>query len=323
MDTVTRRRLLAASSAALVAGCLDRTAPAADPSNGTGSDDGSSAPTQLDDSAPESCPGYGDRVDRVICYAEIDPDADELFLEPSEDRVSAGESIAFTLANGTDERLASNFYNWRVDKYVGDEWHRVAPMGYNEPLMHLEPGERHTWTVTIGTEVPDDGRWRGDGGGTEALALSGVGAGHYAFRARGWFEGREETLAFAATFELEGERLELTPSNAIEGTEWEGDTLVARSSRGDPDDEGNRLGAFDLERVEGASDGDEPRTVITEQLVRLPQLRDAVAIAIEHDADRVRLEEYDGTYPIFGSRSEGVYEYRGEYYRVSTRELEA
>lgn len=321
MDDVTRRRLLAASSATLVAGCLEGTAPVASPANDT--DDGPAANSSPpDESGPGSCPEYGERVDRVICYDDVSDDP--IYLEPSSERVVEGESIEFTLENGTDERLASNFYNWRVHKYVGEEWHHVAPMGYKQPLMSLEPGESHTWTVTVSNENLDDVGLVFGSSATEDVTLASVGAGHYAFRARGWFESEshEEALAFAATFDLEGEPLELTPSNAVEETEREGETLVARSSRGDPDDEDSRLGAFEVERVDEPDEGDAVRPTIVEQLFRRPRLRDAIALSIEHDARTVRLEEYDTTHPIFGSRSDGVYEYGGAYYRVSTRELE-
>ena len=41
----------------------------------------------------------------------------------------------------------------------------------------------------------------------------------------------------------------------------------------------------------------------------------------EYDADRIRLEEYSGTTPIFGTSSDGVYEFQGAYYEVTTTEL--
>jgi hypothetical protein len=63
--------------------------------------------------------------------------------------------------------------------------------------------------------------------------------------------------------------------------------------------------------------------MITEQLLRNGQRRDAVALAETHDADRVRLEEYNSVVPIFGSQSDGVFAYQGTYYEVSTEDLEA
>ncbi|ELZ03504.1 hypothetical protein C481_05185, partial [Natrialba asiatica DSM 12278] len=91
--------------------------------------------------------------------------------------------------------------------YVDGEWCRVAPRDHNEPLMYLKPGEAHTWTVTPDNDGIADGGDVASTGGTDELALEGVGPGTYAFRARGLFEDRREAeqVAFAATFELEAE----------------------------------------------------------------------------------------------------------------------
>lgn len=336
MDRLDRRRLLGLGAASLgaVAGCLDETL-------GTGSENGADmdgADTDGDENQEfPPCPDYGDNVDRVVCYDGIDPETEPTFLEPSTRTVEEGTTIEFTLANGADERLATNFHNWRVDKYVDEEWHRVAPLGHVAPLMHVEPGDQHTWTVTPDNDGLTDGDRVASSGGTDEVTLVGVGPGTYAFRGRGWFEDArdEEILAFATTFELEAEELELTPTDAITDTELEddgedGETLVARSSRGEPDDEHHRLAAFELESVDEPDDGgldgggnEEPQRVITEQLLRFEQLWDAVALADEYDVSAVRLEEYDATHPVFGSDTDGRYEFQGQYYRVRTRELEA
>lgn len=334
MDRVRRRHLLGLVGTGVLAGCLDEYGSgngSSDPS-GNGGDPPSSTGAWDGDLPP--CPDYGDDVDRVVCYDGVDPADETAFLEPSTRSITMESSLECTLHNESDERLATNFYNWRVDKRVDGEWFRVAPLGYNQPLMYVEPGERHTWTVTPDNEGIADGERAGGSGGTEDVALEGVGPGAYAFRARGWFEnGRsEERLAFATTFELEGEPLELTPTDAVEDVTLDDgrDVLVANSTRGDPDDEDHRLGAYELTVVDepdgnGGESGDDeegPRSTITEQVIRNEHLRDAIALAHEHDVSTVRLEEYDGTYPIFGYRSDGVYEYQGTYYRVRTRELE-
>ena len=325
-----RRHLLGLVGVGALAGCLDD--PDQPSSDSTSSTDGredypnssGAAGTQL-----PSCPDYGERVDRVICD-DADGSGDEpIILEPSTRTVEIGSPIEFTLRNDSDARLATNFYNWRVDKHVDGRWNRVAPMGHNDPLMFVDPGDTHTWTVTPTNDGIDEGAPVEPAGGTETIALAGVGPGAYAFRARGWVDGErsEKILAFAATFELEGESLELAPTNAIEDVEREeredgpGDRLVASSSRGDPDDEYHRSGAFELEVVEEPVEG-EARSVITEQLVRQDRLRDAVALVRSHDVSAVRIEEYDGTGPVFGRDGDEVYEYQGAFYRVRTRELE-
>ncbi|MDJ1432543.1 hypothetical protein [Halostagnicola sp. A-GB9-2] len=328
MERFNRRHVLGVIGAGTLAGCLDTggltgssNGPGESPGNGDDPLESSDPPNDL----PSSCPDYGDSVDRVVCYDDLDSEADDAYLEPSVRTVDEGEEIEFTLVNDSAVGLETNFYNWRIDKYVDDEWHRVAPRAVNQPLMRLEPRETHTWTVTIDNDGIEDGEAVGLVGGTSDIDLAGLGAGAYAFRGRGWFEdeGHDEAIAFAATFELEGQTLGLTAMDAVVDTEWEGETLVAHSDRGDPDDEYTTLGAYELEVINNdVLEGVEPEPVITEQLLRQPQLRDTIALAHEYESSIVRLEEYHGTMPIFGRDSDGVYEYQGTYYRVRTEELE-
>ncbi len=328
MRELNRRHLLGVVGAGTLAGCLDTgglTGPSNDPGESPGNGGDPLESSDPPDDLPSSCPDYGDSVDRVVCYDDIDPQEDA-YLEPSSRAVEDGGELEFTLINDGDDRLQTNFYNWRVDKHVDGEWHRVAPRAVNQPLMSLDPGETHTWTVRIDNGGIEDGDGVEPTGGTAEIDLEGLGAGAYAFRGRGWFEAdsHEDAIAFAATFELEGEPLVLTTTGAIDDTERDGDTLVARSDRGDPDDEYTRLGAYELEVI-GDANGvgeQEPVPVITEQVLRQPRLRDAIALASEYESSTVRLEEYDGTTPIFGHDSDGVYEYQGVYYRVRTEELE-
>lgn len=310
MNPTTRRRLLAAVGAAgsAFAGCLGGPADAAD-------DD----PT-TPEGFPPNCPNYD--VAEVVCYDHVDPDAVDAVLDPSDRVLPPGESISFTLRNRSDRLLQTNFYNWRVDKHADGEWYHVAPRMVLQPLMGIPAGDSHTWTVTVDNGGIADGESVPSVSDTEDVALSALGGGHYAFRGRGWFEGddHEQDVAFAATFEFDGDPLELTPTNAIAETEWDGDVLIANSTRGDPDGESTRLGAYELERVDSPAEA--PRRLITEQVLRRDRLRDAIALADAHDADRVRIEEYDSTTPIFGSRSDGAYAYEGEQYEVTTRELD-
>ncbi|PSP78167.1 hypothetical protein BRC81_09020 [Halobacteriales archaeon QS_1_68_20] len=310
---MNRRRLLATvagvAGSAAVSGCLSALTPAA--KTETERPPGGTAGT---------CPAYED-VTRVVCNDEVGPAAAGAVLDPSDRAVDPDGTIEFTLENNSDRTLSTNFYDWRVDKRVDGDWYHVAPQFVAQPLMSVPPGGSHAWTVTV-----DDGRVEsGDSvdpaGGTEDVSLRAVGGGEYAFRARGWFDGddHEQDVAFAATFDVDADPLALTPTSTIEHTRWDGDALVARSSRGDPEGEYSRLGAYELRRV--GPPVDDPHSVIVEQVVRNDQLRDALALARKRDADRVRLEEYDSTTPIFGSRSDRVYEFRESFYRVRTREV--
>jgi hypothetical protein len=324
----TRRALLgtlAGSAGLALAGCISGSGDDPDDNDDSSDDDPTlGEPDQLqsrfpDEEFPEDCPEYSG-VGRVICYDAVDPDTVPAVLEPSARTVDEGGSIDFSLHNRSELKLRTNFYNWRIHKRVDGEWYHVAPRQYPEPLMAVEPDDSHAWTVSIDNEGIVDGESVPSMSGTEQLTLRGVGGGHYAFRARGWFEGEshEESVAFAATFEFDGPPIELTTTDSIESTEWDGETLVATSTRGDPDKD--QKGTFELQRV---SDPDgEVQTTITEQVLRTEQLRDTIALAFEYDADRVRLEEYNGVTPIFGSNSDRIYEFQGSYYEVTTSVVE-
>jgi hypothetical protein len=260
-------------------------------------------------------------VERVVCHDAVDPSAVDAVLVPARRTVGLDDPVTFTLRNRGDRTLATNFYDWNVHKQVAGSWYHVAPRAWNQPLMHLEPGEDHAWEVTFADGGVSDGAPVPAVGGTEQLTVAGVGGGHYAFRARGWFEGdgHEQAVAFAATFDLDAPPLELVPTDAIASTEWNGDVLVARSTRGDPDDEDFRLGAYELERVDAPRD--DVRRLVTEQVVRRDRLRDALALALEHDADRVRVREYDATHPLFGLQEPRAFAFRDAHYEVSAREI--
>jgi hypothetical protein len=270
--------------------------------------------------APGECPEYD--AEYVVCYDAAANDLEKFpgYLEPSTTAFGPEEPVSFTLHNNSDGTLNTNFYNWRLHKRVDGEWYSVAPRFVNQPLMMLEPGDTHTWELTVDNDGIEDGQPVRPVSSVEDLNLTGIGRGRYAFRGRGWFEEQdhETDTAFAATLDFEGEPLSLTPSNAIEGVGWEDETLVAESNRGNPDDEDYRLGAYELERVESA---DGARTMITEQVLRRAQLRDVVALALEHDADSVRLEEYNATHPIFGIDEARRVTYEGETFEITSRVL--
>jgi uncharacterized protein YodC (DUF2158 family) len=309
---------LAGAAGASTAGCLEERTLQPDEGTPTDREDGGS-PTGGDSAG--SCPDY-DEVERVVCLDDVDRDAVDVVLVPARRAVELDDPVTFTLRNRADRTLATNFYNWNVHKQVDGTWYHVAPHSWNQPLMHLGPGEEHAWEVTFTAGSVEAGEPVRVASGTGAVTVAGVGGGRYAFRARGWFEGdgHEQAQAFAATFDLDAPSLKLAPTNAIESTEWNGDVLVARSSRGDPDDEDYRLGAYELERVDDP--GEDVRRLVTEQVVRHDLLRDALALALEHDADRVSVREYDATHPLFGLREPQVFAFRDGHYEMSAREVE-
>lgn len=314
----SRRSLLALAGSTIVAGttavagCLSRVE---DATLGRFEDPTESLPPAGENAG--SYPNYG--VDWFVASREIDPDEVPIYLEPSTDSIGENERITFSLRNESSSEFSHNQYNWRLHKRVDGEWYFVTPREVIQPLHRLPPRGSHEWSLSVDNDGVEDGTAI-EGAQTYADRdpIYGLGGGEYAFGTDGWFEDSDERVGFCARFELEADELELTPTDEVNKTERHDGVLVARSTRGDPESDHSRLGAYELERVD--EDGAEP--LITETVLRNDQLRDAVALARKYDADRVRLEEYDSTYPIFGSREDGHYEYDGETYEISTRELE-
>lgn len=245
-----------------------------------------------------------------------------LSLIPADPRSSPDTSSyrhrEFTLRNRSGQRFMTNFYSWSLYKRVDNSWYYIMPRAAPMPLTPLAAGEAHTWTLTVTTGSVSDGDTITRVQGTDSLAVDGLGGGHYAFAIDGSFEtdSYEEAIALAASFELQAEPLQLTPTTAIAETEWDGETLVARSIRAEADDSAAR-DAYILERID--SPEPEAEQLIIEQVVRNDQLRDAIALSQEYDVSRVQLEEFSNSIPPFGIDDPRIYQFRGEYYHVTTR----
>lgn len=301
IDTLSRRRLLALVPPGAIGGYLAA----------------ATGPPDRSDQPRVGCPEYGDDVIEVVCNEH---ERIGLTLDPSTTSLAAPGSITFTLRNRSRRTFETNEYGWSLHKHVDGEWFYVGKRLVRQPLHAIPPGLSTAWTLSIRTEFPEDGRRITDGSGD--VEIDGLGGGVYAFGIDGWFEGDgyESKVALAETFELDAPSLSLEPSSAVSTVEWDGETLVARTDRGDPDGEYSRLAAFVLERVDDPDD--EPERLIAEQVLARERLRDALALALEHGADRVRLEEYDSAVPPFARTNEDLVAFRDAYYRIETRELE-
>ncbi|TQQ82736.1 hypothetical protein EGH24_04635 [Halonotius terrestris] len=316
---------LSAGSSVGLAGCLS----APENQNSTSTDTESepdpsddsvqSLPDFPEDTASDDCPPFDD-ADQVACYDAVDPESIPLVLIPETQSVQPNESTDFTLRNRSDQQFNTNIYAWQLYKRVDGEWYYVMPQESIQPLTPLEAGDDHTWTATVETGRVSDGEPIEELRYDEPLTTAGLGGGHYAFGIDGWFTAgsTEESIAVAAGFELETDPLELAPTSAISETEWNGETLVARSTRGEPDDDSDQPEWYILERIEQADTT--PERVIVEQVVRNHQLRDAIALSRNYDANRVRIEEFSRAHPPFGIDDVRYYEFQGTYYRVTTTE---
>ena len=277
-----------------------------------------------DERFPAECPEY-DTVDRVVCYDVVDPDEMPAVVEPSARTITEGEPVEFTFQNHSAQSLSTNFANWLVHKRVDGEWvsiPRVIPL----PLAYLSPGDSHTWEFVVDNDPVEQGKsipWSlgSDSESSEGpTRLRGLGGGQYAFRGRGWFEedSHEDAIAFATTFEIDADPLQLTVTDAIADTEWNGETLLADAESRDEDKRRKKLDV-ELERLD-ADPGDAER-VIPEELIRENPHRDAIALAEIHDADHVRIDAYEAPVTVMGS-DDGVIEYQGTHYELTTEELE-
>ncbi|MDQ2074451.1 hypothetical protein RBH20_18110 [Haloarcula sp. H-GB4] len=326
MPKPSRRQILSALStgfATLLAGCT----AAPDESNAASTATaGGNSPTEPTQSVPEfpgnttsdACPTF-DYTAQVVCYEAVDPEAMPVVLVPETQTVQLDQPTDFTLRNRSGQQFKMNFYNWQLYKRVDGDWYHVMPQLVPEPLMSLESGEEHTWTLTVIRGRVSDGASVKGVEGTESLAVTALGGGHYAFAADGWFAAGspQDSIALAAGFDLNADPLQLTPTDAIAETEWDGETLVARSTRGEVGNDGDEHDAYILERIDDSEpDADQ---VIIEQVVRDDQLRDAIALSREYDADRVRIEEFTSATPPFKLDDSRIYGFRGERYQVTTR----
>ena len=255
-----RRSLLAASATlgtGLLAGCL-------------GSGDGGGTTTAAP-SGEVGCPRYSDRIETVVCTPALADPEGRMAMRPARSTGTLPEtSLSFALRNERDSRFESNFYHWRIQKYVDGRWHHVVPLAWPEPLMYLEPGGSHTWDVAI--DNTDLARTLPHPQGSDAVTVAGLGGGTYSFGVEGRFAGGPEALtAFVTRFELDGPALDLPPTPDVEDRERRGDRVVLTWRR----DGGSRV-TYRVTALKSVPD--DARPVIAEQAVRDDALRNALAL---------------------------------------------
>lgn len=315
-----RRQVLAALGAAGVGGCLSgRPSGASDTTSAATSSGSPSTATSTSEtttlSPQERCPPGGDDVARVVCYDAIDPTEADMYLEPSRDGVElpAGE-VSFALANDTDREFTTNFYAWRVWKREAGDWFHVAPRGWPAPAMVMEPGDSHSWT--LGVDNTDLDRRIPPASGTEGDTVVGLGGGTYAFGVAGWFadDDHDHQTLFAAGFGVRGDPLPLEPLSRVSVVGRDGGTLTVSDPHRRGDD---RRATYVATRV-ADPDGD-PRPLITEQVIRDTDLRNALAF-FEEGVRQVRLRAYTTTTPAFGVQEPEFVAYDGVTYRITTED---
>ncbi|WP_232702423.1 hypothetical protein [Halobacterium wangiae] len=326
-----RRALLGTIASLAVAGCTGTGAqPSGSDSTTTtrATSTSTTQPTTTSDATPaellslgvpttqSECP-LGDEG-RAVCYPEqtgeilsLTPDDDELDLPT--------DSTTFTLANDTDYEYHANFYGWKLSKRVHGQWFHVAPQYWPQPLHMLPAGESHEWSFTVdNSETPTGGS-----SSDSDVALAGLGGGEYAFTLQGWFPlGDKDSfhVALGARFRLNGDQLELTPTDDVSASR-DGDTVVVTTGEEPGEDE--ELSAFVVER-EGVPAGRPLQRYVTEQLLRpgpgtgrTTPYRNTIPF-FEEGVETVRLEAPDATVPPFGIDEPVYVEYEDEQYEVTS-----
>lgn len=222
------------------------------------------------------------------------------------------------LRNQGSQRFDTNFYAWRIWKFVDGSWFHVAPRFWNVPLMMVEPGQKHTWTLTV-DNTRLDGSPLPTARGTGSIDIAGLGGGQYAFGTTGEFPGddNDHQTGVAALFELVGPKTELRPTDEVTEVEQDGHVLTVHAEREDLDQ--SRIAAFELTRTDDPEG--EVREYIVEMAMRDRRLRNTLPY-FEQGIDQVRLVEPDSTYPPFGVNEPWAIRYEGETYQVTAKVVE-
>lgn len=247
-----RRRLLAlvAVGTGGVAGCLEDV-----PGRGTGG-------TPEPDPEPH-CPEYGRwDVDRVVCSA--DPPEDALVFEPDPERAELPRAeVACRLENDSGERFETNFFDWNLHGYDGEEWWWLGPYGAPMPLHRLAPGETHVRRLLVDNTdlerirppTPDDRD------GEYGAGRHGLGPGTYAVSITSDSEGPE--TAYAAAFTLDGDPVELVAPEHVREVERDGESVEVHVGSTSPDHD---LDRFDLTVRRDRDPTRDPHPFVDEQL---------------------------------------------------------
>lgn len=306
--TLRRRRLLsvAAAGATGVAGCVDLPGRR---------EEGLETPTP-ESSAAVGCPGY-DRwdVERVVC--STDPPDDALVYEPEPERAELPRAeIACRLENDGAETFETNFYDWNLHRYDGDEWWWLGPYVAPSPLHLLRPGRTHvrrllvdnTDLARIRPPSPED---RDDEYGS---GRHGLGPGTYALSITSDSEGVE--TAYAAAFTLRGDPVSLVAPEHVQETERDGSTVEVRVTSTIQDHD---LDRYDLTVRRDPDPPRDPRPFVDEQLYHAHHagLR-AAFVHVEPGVEEVvvRGDDSQRTRDLSEGRGPDFVEYDGETYAL-------
>jgi hypothetical protein len=231
-------------------------------------------------------------------------------LEPSTERMALPRGEAtFTFHNLSAGRIGINPYDWALWKLHEGVWKKIAPYAVLLPLKYVPPGgsSRHTF----GFDNVDPDKFGGLGPGLYAYEH-----GHLPANGSG-----DPPAVTAALFELVGDPIALTPTDAIARTERDGDAIVVYTKSWT---DAERRATLTLRRIEFDP---EAEVLITEQVMQRENLRNALSQLVRSDASEVRLKgatrtgrgDVDYRIPDGGVR----FTFDGETYRANAAREES
>lgn len=294
-----RREVIAALGAVAGGGCL---------TFGAASESGVGAVAADAVSCGEFCANAG------VVWHEDNRDA-AIRLVPSATSVALPSfDLTFTLHNGSDTPLETNFYDWTLSKRVDGSWYRLGPTVVPSAMFSLDPGDSHRWTLHgeggLSAEATGPLRAR-----KRAFTVGGIGGGEYAFAAdaRVGEGGDAQWFDIGARFTVEGDRLVVEPTDTVGSTRVDGDRLLAEYRSDYRLDARPRTVHLAVVEEDPPS---QPRELVAEQLVRRVPLRDAIALARRHPVRAVSLLGVARTHPAHRIDGTEYYRYRDSVYAV-------
>lgn len=303
-----RRRLLSVAAAGTtgLAGCVDLPG---------GIEDDRETPTPASTS-DVGCPAY-ERwdVDRVVC--STDPPDDALVFEPDPERAELPRAeIVCRLENDSGETFETNFYDWDLHRYDGDEWLWLGPYAAPMPLHRLPPGETHVRRLLV--DNSDLERIRppspDDRDGEYGSGRHGLGPGTYALSITSDSSGTE--TAYAAAFTLRGDPVSLVAPEHVQETDRDGATVEVRVRSTIEDHD---LDRYDLTVRRDPDPPRDPHPFVDEQLYHPHHagLR-AALVHVEPGVDEVvvRGDDSQRTRDSAGGRGPDFVAYDGETYAL-------
>lgn len=196
--------------------------------------------------------------ERVVWFHEATPET-PVYLRPSAERVTAPETVSFTLVNhATDGAGASDWTCYRLD---GGDWYEVGPLFRDAIARFLPPGGRHRWRFEFAHGQRDDTA-EGDldfrfgflSGGTYAVVAGRTPAGERP----------------AALVELDAPSVTLRPTaDARAGRDGDQVTVRSEQPRDDGDEEPQ---ALVLDRLPLGDRTATPRPTVTDPGAALARL---------------------------------------------------